>query len=217
MGNDGAPLLVIDDFAGDPEALIRSAIPRHFRPRGRYFPGIRARAPLSYQRYLTGCLEDLLPECFCLHGPPGKLSMCHYSLVTTPPADLAMAQRIPHLDATDRSIIATIHYLFRGEHGGTAFYRHRKTGFEYVDEARRQRYFETLEAELKGPDAPSPEYIDGDTPLFQRIAAHDGAFNRLLVYWGNSLHSGSIDRNFLPDPNPLTGRLSINSFIEVGF
>jgi len=40
------------------------------------------------------------------------------------------------------------------------------------------------------------------------------AFNRMLVYRRNSLHSGNIGKDFVPDANPLTGRLSINCFID---
>jgi hypothetical protein len=35
----------------------------------------------------------------------------------------------------------------------------------------------------------------------------------MLVYRRNSLHSGCIEAS-VPDPNPSTGRLSINSFID---
>jgi hypothetical protein len=58
------------------------------------------------------------------------------------------------------------------------------------------------------------EYINGDTALFEEIARAEGVFNRMLVYRRNSLHSGSIDRAFVPDPNPRTGRLSINCFVD---
>ena len=61
---------------------------------------------------------------------------------------------------------------------------------------------------------PGPGYINGDTALFEQIAKQDGLFNRMLVYRRNSLHSGCIAPDFVPDPNPLTGRLSINSFID---
>jgi hypothetical protein len=57
-------------------------------------------------------------------------------------------------------------------------------------------------------------YINGDTALFEQIARAEGVFNRMLVYRRNSLHSGSIDGAFMPDANPRTGRLSINSFID---
>jgi hypothetical protein len=141
--------------------------------------------------------------------------MCHYSLVTTPPEQLEMIQRVPHVDSVQGNGLASVHYLFRENHGGTAFYRHRKTGFEYVDESRRDIYFKSLQDEMNGPDAPGSGYINGDTPLFAQVAKQDGLFNRILFYRRNSLHSGCIDRNFIPDPNPLSGRLSINCFLDV--
>jgi hypothetical protein len=68
---------------------------------------------------------------------------------------------------------------------------------------------------MNGPESPGPEYINGDTALFEQVAMQAGRFNRMLVYRRNSLHSGCIARNFVPDPNPLTGRLSINCFLDV--
>jgi hypothetical protein len=142
------------------------------------------------------------------------LSMCHYSLITTPAKELAPPQRIPHVDSFATSGLATIHYLFKANLGGTAFYRHRRTGFESIDEARRAAYARALDEEHSGPAAPGPGYINGSTDLFEQIAKQDGVFNRLLVYRRNSLHSGCIEAGFVPDPNPATGRLSINSFID---
>ncbi|MFL6577360.1 MAG: DUF6445 family protein, partial [Povalibacter sp.] len=88
-------------------------------------------------------------------------------------------------------------------------------GFEYIDESRRDPYLKTLETEREGQNAPGPSYINGDTALFEQIAKQDGVFNRILIYRRNSLHSGSINPDFVPDPNPATGRLSINSFLDV--
>jgi hypothetical protein len=214
IGREQAPLLVIDEFAESPETLIRQAVPKHFAAGGQFFPGIRARAPLTYQRFLTRALQDLVLDFFELEGGVLRLSMCHYSLVTTSPGQLIMEQRIPHTDAAGREGLASIHYLFRARLGGTAFYRHRKTGYEFIDESRMEAYLRSLEQEVRGPHAPPPGYINGDTPLFEQIAKEEGVFNRLLVYRRNSLHSGCIAEGFVPDPDPLTGRLSINSFID---
>lgn len=216
IGGERAPLLVIDNFVRHPDDLARQAVPRHFVQGGQFFPGIRSRAPRSYQRFLLSELKDLLIDCFELEAKSLKLSMCHYSLVTTRPENLVMAQRVPHFDHVGRDRLASIHYLFRAGYGGTAFYRHRATGFETIDPSRRDTYLDLLETELKGPDAPAAAYINGDTSLFEQIDKQDGAFNRLLVYRGNSLHSGCIDADFVPDPDPRTGRLSINSFIDTG-
>ncbi|PZN33869.1 MAG: hypothetical protein DIU71_04015 [Proteobacteria bacterium] len=214
IGRERAPLLVIDQFVADPERLVRKAAMRRFVPCGRFFPGIRTPAPPSYQHLIETRLGPVLAECFGFAATSFRFPTCHYSLVTTPPVQLEPLQRIPHVDSVEPEGLAAVHYLFKDDLGGTAFYRHRSTGYEYVDASRRQRYFDVLLAELAGPDCPPAQYIDGDTALFQQIAREEGVFNRMLVYRRNSLHSASLGACFVPDPNPRTGRLSINCFID---
>lgn len=215
IGLEGAPLLVIDNLVSDPDRLVRKATNSHFVKHSSMFPGIRASAPLSYQQFLESTLNPLLRECFDLAPSRFVFPMCHYSLVTQPPGELAFLQRVPHIDSVRRDGLATVHYLFRGEWGGTAFYRHRKSGFEYVDEKRHAAYFDCLAQEGRDEGAAGSGYIDGDTALFQRIAEVEGVFNRMIVYRRNSLHSGSIDNTRLLPADPVHGRLSINSFIDV--
>lgn len=215
IGEEKAPLLVVDNFISNAEELVELAAQQKYIPPAMAFPGIRALAPKGYQQFLLSELAPTIIKHFQLECNALRFSMCHFSLVTTPPEKLSMVQRIPHVDAFDSSGLAAIHYLFHQDLGGTAFYRHRKTGYEIIDEARKLEYFKSLEAENDGPNMPGPQYINGDTPLFQQIARQDGVFNRLLVYRRTSLHSGCIDKDFVPDPSPLTGRLSINSFIDV--
>jgi hypothetical protein len=215
LGTEGAPLLIVDQFVADPERLLRKAARSHFVPVGKMFPGIRARTPANYEKLLEEFLRPLLQRCFGI--APGRLSFptCHYSLVTTPPESLAFLQRIPHIDSVAANGLATVHYLFRGDWGGTAFYRHRKTGFEYIDTSRLDEYSRALIREETTEDAPKAGYIDGDTALFEQIARVDGLFNRLVVYRRNSLHSGSINSARVPPADPQTGRLSINAFVDV--
>jgi hypothetical protein len=215
IGAERAPLLVIDNFVAQADALVADAATQAFTERSRYYPGIRAKAPSAYQHLVLTGLRDALLE--CLGAPGGTLgfSMCHYSLVTTPADQLMVPQRIPHVDSLARNGLATIHYLFRRNLGGTAFYRHRRTGFEYVDESRNATYLEALRSEGMTPAALGPGYINGDTDRFAEIDRREGVFNRMLVYRRNSLHSGCIARDFVPDSNPLTGRLSINGFIDL--
>ena len=215
FGAENAPLLVIDNFVADPDKLVRRAATRTFVPWGAYFPGIRADAPLSYRQLFDTRLRGLLFDFFQLRGNTMTFPLCHYSLVTTPPEQLVMLQRIPHIDSTDGNGLASVHYLFRGNHGGTAFYRHRRTGYERVDAQRKEEYFRLLDEENAGPDAPAAAYIDRTTSQFEQIASQEGVFNRVLIYRRNSLHSGSLGKDFVPDPSPLTGRLSINSFIDL--
>lgn len=214
IGNDNAPLLVVDNFAADPYAWVRSACQQVFTEQSRYYPGIRAAAPPAYQELFGHKLQEQIVAAFDLKGGTMSFSLCHFSLVTTPRERLQVPQRIPHVDSLARSGLASIHYLFRKEFGGTAFYRHRKTGFEYIDESRNPRYLASLREENLRPETLAEGYINGDTPLFEQIDKQEGVFNRLLIYRRNSLHSGCIDKHFVPDPDPATGRLSINSFID---
>jgi hypothetical protein len=215
FGAENAPLLVIDNVVANADELVADAASKVFTEPSRFYPGIRAKAPLSYQQLLVESLRNVLLECLEAHGGSLRFSMCHYSLITTPAAKLMAPQRIPHVDSLAKQGLASIHYLFRKDLGGTAFYRHRKTGFESIDEARNEPYFRCLQSEHMGPDTPAAGYINGDTALYQQVAKQEGVFNRMLIYRRNSLHSGCIDTAFVPDPNPTTGRLSINSFIDL--
>jgi hypothetical protein len=213
IGREHAPLVVIDNLVADPQELVDDAVAKRYTAPHSYYPGLRAKAPLSYQMFIVGELRGLLCDYFGLEAPSLRFSMCHYSVVTTPPGQLTPLQRIPHVDSTEARGLASIHYLFKADLGGTAFYRHRSTGFEYVDESRRQTYYPILEKELAGPTAPGPDYIDGDTPLFERVASQAGVFNRMLIYRRNSLHSGAPTRGLPLPADPASGRLSINSFL----
>lgn len=214
IGREGAPLLIIDNFVAEPDRLVKKAATAQFASGGRFYPGIRAKAPPSYEHFLTTRLQPLLTEHFGLTSRSLRLTMCHYSVVTTPAAQLNLLQCLPHVDSLAPEGFATIHYLFKQQLGGTAFYRHRATGYEYLDEVRGPVYSRVLEAECAGADRPASEYINGDTALFEQIERAEGVFNRMLVYRRNSLHSGAIERTFVPDADPRTGRLSINSFID---
>jgi hypothetical protein len=215
FGDDGAPLLVIDNLVANPERLVRRAARRDFTRMGEHFPGARTGTPATYGPFLESVLNPLLPEHFGIQPGRFRFSMCHYSLVATPPEQLRFLQRVPHIDSVGGNGLATVHYLFRGNWGGTAFYRHRVTGFEHVDKPRWETYFRRLEAESHGSEAPAAGYINGSTALFEQIASVDAVFNRMIVYRRNSLHSACIDDDHVPPPDPFEGRLSINTFIDV--
>jgi hypothetical protein len=213
IGREQAPLVTIDNLIADPDELVNLAASKLFGEVATYYPGVRAKVPLVYQRFIIDQLRTVLDDYFELNGASLRFTACHFSLLTTPPEKLSYLQRIPHVDSLARNELAFIHYLFKADLGGTAFYRHRKTGFEVIDQERMGPYGRYLEEEKHGPNSPPPEYINGDTPLYDEISRQHGVFNRMLVYRRNSLHSGAIARSFVPDPNPRTGRLSINGFL----
>ena len=208
-----APLLVIDNVLADADALVELAASKYFGDVASYYPGVRAKAPLSYQQYILQQFGGLFAECFGLQPGTIRFSSCHFSLVTTAPDELEPAQRIPHTDSQFSNELAFVHYLFKRDLGGTAFYRHRKTGFEVVDHARKPGYLACVDEEGRGPDRAASGYIHGSTALYEQIAAPQGVFNRMLAYRRNSLHCGNIPDSFVPDPNPRTGRLSLNGFL----
>lgn len=214
IGRESAPLLVVDNFVADPGELVELAATKIFAQAPSYYPGLRAKAPLSYQRLVLEDLRADIDAAFGLRGRVLRFTECNFSLVTTPHEKLSYLQRIPHVDSLMNDELAMIHYLFRANHGGTAFYRHRSTGYEYVDASRQIEYMNRVELEKAGPHAAPPAYILGDTPLYERIAAQDGVYNRLLMYRRTTLHSGSIAADFAFDANPRTGRLSINAFLS---
>jgi hypothetical protein len=213
VGRENAPVAVIDNVVAAPEELVALAAGKLFAGVTNYYPGIRSKAPLSYNQFVLETFGDLFSNFFGLGGRTLRMTQCHFSLVTTPPARLSYLQSIPHVDTYAVDQLAFVHYLFKRDMGGTAFYRHRRTGFEYVDEARKGAFKAILEEEMNGPNRPAPGYINGDTPLYEQISRQDGVFNRLVMYRRNSLHSGCLAPDFAPDPNPLTGRLSLNGFM----
>ncbi len=52
-------------------------------------------APVEYQQLLTARLGGFLASFFQIEATSMRFSMCHYSIVTTPAAELTAIQRIP--------------------------------------------------------------------------------------------------------------------------
>jgi len=218
IGHEAQPVCVVDDFVSDPDALRELAM-HGVRPApdpGLY-PGVRAPAPEAYCELLAETLTNLARDVFGIR-PTGAATLdSYFSVVAVPPSELQPAQRIPHFDQPKQTDLAVMHYLCGGEHGGTSFYRHRSSRFEYVDELRMPGYHHKLETEFRDHGLPEPPaYICGDTELFERIHTVDAAWNRLAVYRTSSLHSGDIAPDHRFDTNPLTGRFTIASFWRTG-
>jgi hypothetical protein len=213
IGRELAPLVVIDNLVANPEELVDLAASKHFGEVTSYYPGVRAKAPLTYQRFIIDHLREIFAGYFGLSATAVRFTTCHFSLVTASPEKLDYPQRIPHIDSVFARELAFVHYLFKTDFGGTAFYRHRRTGYEYIDEMRQPGYRRIADEEEVGPTPADAGYISGDTPLYEQVCQQDGVFNRMLIYRRNSLHGAALGRNFVPDPNPRTGRLSINGFL----
>lgn len=217
IGTEREPVLVVEGAMRDPGRLVDYAAREVefapvFGPQGGY-PGIRAPAPLNYVEALARALDPTIRRAFGLDGVKLARAECSFSLVTLPPSELAPLQRVPHVDTVDPLQFALLHYLCDPAFGGTAFYRHRATGYESLTEARLAGYEAARDEELKalGRDA---VYITGDTDHFVRTAAYEAAWNRVLVYRSRLLHSGQILAPERLSADPRHGRLTANIFLN---
>ncbi len=213
FGQEHHPVLVIDDFFENPASLIDDASMLSFKPIGLHYPGVRAVVAQPIVRQFVGRVSELISETFGIASPFQDVE-CSYSLVTTPPADLAPIQRLPHFDSADPYRIAILHYLSPAQQGGTSFFRHRGTGFESVNAERQAQYVAAVDADIAQHGVPDAAYISGDTALFEQIAHFESRFNRAIIYRGNTLHCADIPACMALSANPAQGRLTINTFIN---
>ena len=210
IGKEREHVAIIDDFAPDPDALRTAAASHSFESAGRHYPGIKAPLPEAYLRDRGPLIGAVLRDVFNVSGKVDVLE-ARFSIVVTPAGALSLEQRLPHVDAIEPGRLALIHYLVPARTDGTAFYRHRSTGFETVDEDRGPAYYAALTAESKD-QPPASAFIAGDTPLFQQTACIDGVYNRALLYRSCVLHSGAISPEAALPADPVTGRLTVTGF-----
>jgi len=210
-GTEAQPVVVIDGFA-DAERFRDDAAFLSFAPIGPHYPGIRAIVAPVMLRDLLARLEPVAADAFGIAGL--RVVDAFYSIVTTPAAALTPIQRLPHFDETSPNRLALLHYLSPEEGSGTAFYRHRSTGFESIDAQRLPEYRAALDADLRRHGIPEARYIAGDTPVFERVARHHGRFNRAILYRSNTLHCADLPVDMVLDPHPETGRLTVNTFLD---
>jgi hypothetical protein len=213
QGREGEPVIVVDDMLSEPELWRQVAARARFAPIRPFHPGVSVAVPARLGGQLRDELAPLVGATFGLDPVPPAAG-CFLSLVTTAPEALATIQRLPHVDGLERERIAILVYLSGTDKGGTAFYRQRATGFETVDEERREAFEAALDAGLAEHGEPAPGYMDGDTALYERIAVYEARPNRGLVYRSHSLHSAAIAPGAELPEDAATGRLSLNAFLN---
>ena len=215
VGAEGSTVLVIDNFAADPQALVDYAASLAPFPSAEqtFYPGVRAPVPMAFVQGAHAYLDAALRAAFDLGDQVVVSGAWDFSIVTRHAADLTLRQRLPHIDSTHPGNLALLLYLSGGDQGGTGLYRHRSTGYETITEARFDGYEASLKADLAIHGEPQG-YICGDSPVFERIADYEAVFNRLVVYRSQILHSASLGPGFVGDPDPRTGRLTLNLFLH---
>jgi hypothetical protein len=214
VGREGHPLLIMDEVLSEPETLVAAALRAPFGPGERQYPGLNAPVPDTYYRTLVPALRPMLKEVFGIAREARVGAVCRFGLATQTPDQLKPMQKIPHTDSNDPFCIALVHYLCRGQKGGTALFRHRATGFEGVDAGRRSAYAAAALAELEAVGEGLTRHVNGETPYYELIDFAELRFNRLVAYRSHVLHSGMLEEAEL-DSDPARGRLTVTSLVKV--
>ncbi len=182
------------------------------KPAEDLYPGIRSPLPTEYQQVASNTAA------LALDWPQDELQeplFAAFSMTTQAPSTLAPIQSIPHFDDTDSGKYAMVHYLFDAPLGGTAFFRHRKTGLEQITQDTVQSYMQQLKRQASTEGLPSANYIQGSTPLFEEVCRVEAKFNRTILYPCNLLHSGLIDPSASLSDDPKQGRLTANMALRI--
>lgn len=218
VGQEKRIVAVIDNFLLEPECLYKAAIDvgsfKEYIEFGNYYPGIRAAIPAAYQNAICDGLREIFSNIFGVSSSRRAKTASCYSLTTTKPEDLSILQKLPHFDSFDSDFFAVLHYLCNESYGGTAFFRHQKTGYESIDRERMKEYWPVVEQELQDSGEPRAAYIDEETKHYEKTAEFTARYNRLLIYRGKMLHAGIIKGEKSLSPDPSVGRLTANSFIS---
>jgi hypothetical protein len=216
VGAERIPLLVVDNLVDRPHDLVAYAASEcTLAPPTDMFPGLRAPAPQSYLEVLRKGLTKAINAAYALPDLELHSAICYLCVVTAKPQDLKPVQRMPHIDGTAENTFSTVHYLCSPSYAGTSIYRHRRTGYERIPDFRHGRYRSVLEQELSEAPWTAQHYINGDTEMFERIASAQVAFNRMVLYPSNALHSADIGPDFSFQSDPRTGRFSVNSRMQM--
>lgn len=210
FGHEQEPIIVIDGFCGDLQLLLTQGHGAQYVSVNGY-PGVRAPADISYLSPHGEYLADLLYDNFGF-SVGFRSESCDFSIVTLAPDQLCPSQRIPHYDDTSSDLLALLHYTSGPETGGTAFYRHRRTGFETVRPERQKTYRLALRADDQVYGPCPPAYYYGDTERYDLIGEVEARPDRMAIYRGRMLHSGIIPNTLPLIGDPRRGRLTVNTF-----
>lgn len=214
VGAERQPLLVVDDVLDAADAMIAAACEADwYVPAHTNYPGLNARLPQAYYQTVVTALRGPIEAAFGLSRAVRLSYFGFFALATLSPAEARPIQKIPHHDSPDPQRLAMVHYLCRGEFGGTGFFRHRSTGFESVDRMRRDRYVAAASTELAQGRGTRDSYAAAHLEHYDLIGQADLVFNRLVVYRSHVLHSALLGSD-THSRDPARGRLTANGFIE---
>jgi len=202
----------MDNFSGKLELLLQHAKTQKFAARSEYYPGVQAPGDMTYLSLRRQELPHIMQDIFNINQGI-DVESCLYSMVTRPPETLLMGQRLPHHDGHDENLFALLHYIQADTAAGTAFYRHRRTGFETITAKRAQAYRSGLKQDTEEFGPPPAAYFYGNDDRYEMIGEVKARPDRAILYHGRSLHSGCIPKGTTQGVTFETARITLNSFI----
>ena len=121
IGTHKTPIIVIDDYAVNRNDVISMAASH-----GQFeadnvtnYPGNRLAIP---KELVVEYLQPVMQALYGIFNFPNHLKPMpkdnYFSLITKQPEELSTMQSWPHFDTAKPTLIAVIHYLSDGEHGG---------------------------------------------------------------------------------------------------
>lgn len=216
IGRRGIEVSVIDNVLHDPEDAAALGFAQSYtQDPGNLYPGVRAAMPENFSIPFRAWLTPILQRQGILDSAQTlSRDVSFFSVVTTASEDLKPIQCIPHHDSTDPTLFAAVLYLCDTRFSGTAFYRHRRTGYEEITEDNVGNYQLALNTDLRMHGAPRKEYINGDSLLFETIFASELQFNRAIVYPARTLHAARIEQQFNTPKDRSEWRLTVTALLH---
>lgn len=211
VGREAEPVVVVDDFHPEPSLLSAAARRTVFARADKHYPGVRAALTPETLLPVSATIAAVLAEVF---GKPRSAHILDigFSIVTASPESLSLVQRLPHVDAIAEERIAMVLFLTNEPDGGTAFFRHRTTGYETLNAERAPGYFAMLQDQVAA--TPPPDAYPSDSLLFERTYSVAARYNRAVLYRSRMFHSGIITSGTPLIADAARGRLTITAFLS---
>ena len=218
VGNERQKILTIDNFLTAPQVLVDFAAKsdnyERYSGHCNFYPGVKLPAPVDYSNNVMEAIKPVLIREYSGISSDWEMNKanCSISLITVEPDKLRKVQLMPHFDSANPYQFAILLFLCDERHGGTAFYRHNATGFETITQQTRTKFEEIYFKEIEAQPLEQKYFTESDE-RFTKIGVANAKFNRLIVYRSCLLHSPYIDAKVSVNPDPLRGRLTVNSFV----
>lgn len=216
IGRRGLKVSVIENVLRDPDGVAALGFAQSYaEDRGNLYPGLRAAMPESFSTSFRAWLTPILQRNGVLASNQAiSRDASFFSVVTTASKDLLPIQCIPHYDSTDPNLFAAVIYLCGPRFSGTAFYRHRRTGYEEITAENVSNYQLALNSDMRLHGAPEKDYINGDSLLFETVFSNELKFNGAIVYPARMLHAAKIEKQFNSPQDRSEWRLTVTALLH---